>query len=355
MTKPFLTKKITKTMTAYFDKKHDFLELYDSKDDLYIRKMSVKENKESFTRSFPAFLIISIVGVCKIKDSCYLDCCAGKKEYDEHKNMTYSSFVKIINEGAQKGLLSIVLTGSGDPNDHPDFERIVSYAKSKGLYITCMTTGTTLTLKGIDFFKKNIDRVEFNLLCGNENSLKSFIAFMKEDIELYLNILVSHLSLDETIHFLNSGILEFDDKDKKLRFRGNNPIGKLDAISLKLYKRKGLGTLSGCVSEKQEDLLKSFVNTLKRKRFADIIFEPCFKSLLEKYIKKGHNVYIPPCEQGRYSAFITEDLLMLPCEFSSAEKYGESLRNKNIEEIFNGKKFNEYRNHFTECKCLKGV
>lgn len=341
-------------MTAYFDKKYEFLELYDSKDDLYIRKTSVRDNKESPVRSFPAFLTISIVGGCKIKDFCYLDCCAGKKEYDESKNMTYNSFVKIIDEGVQKGLLSIVLTGSGDPNDHPDFKKIVSYAKSKGLYITCMTTGATLTLKDVDFFKKNINRVEFNLLCGNENSLKSFIAFMKENIKLSLNILVSYLSFDETIHFLNSGILEFDDKDKKLRFRGNNPIGKLDAISLKLYKRKGLGTLSGCVSEKQEDFLKSFVNTLKRKRFADIIFEPCFKSLLGKYIKKEHNVYIPPCEQGRYSAFITEDLLMLPCEFSNVEKYGESLRNKNIEEIFNGEKFNEYRKHFAECKCLKG-
>ena len=39
-------------MTAYFDKKHDFLELYDSKDDLYIRKMSVKENKESFEKDW---------------------------------------------------------------------------------------------------------------------------------------------------------------------------------------------------------------------------------------------------------------------------------------------------------------
>ena len=352
MSELFLTKKITDTMSAYFDKKYKFLEIYDSKDDLYVRKTSVIDNKESFMRSFPAFLTISIVGGCKIKDDCYLDCCSGKKPYDESKNMSYESFKKIVDEGAKKGLLSIVLTGSGDPNDHPDFRKFVRYAKSKNLYVSCITTGTFLSEEDIKFFKTYINKVEFNLLCENKNSLNSLILLLKRKVKVALHVLVSHLSIDTITHFLTSGSIEFDDENELIRFRGKGAIGKLDSISLCLYKRKGLGTLSGCVSE-QDDYVKSFVGALKKKGFTTTL-EPCFESLLYRFIKNEKKIYIPPCEQGRYAAFITENLLMLPCEFSSIEKYGESLCNKSIEEIFNGEKFNTYRNNFNKCKYLKG-
>ena len=336
-------------MSAYFDKKNQFLELYDSKDDLYIRKTSIIDDEESFMRSFPAFLTISIVGGCKVRDSCYLDCCAGKREYSDSSNMSYEAFKRIIDEGAEKGLLSIVLTGSGDPNDHPSFKKFVLYAKSKGLHVTCITTGSSIESKDIKFYKKNIDRIEFNLLFENKKSLDTLTSLLKEKANLTLRLLVSYLSIDSIICFLNSGALEFDNEERIIRLRGKGAIGKLKAVSLHLYKRKGLGTLSGCVSKEQHEYIKTLIRTLKKKTFPSVSLEPCFESLLREYIKKDPKIYIPPCEQGRYSAYISEDLTMLPCEFANAEKYGKSLHTKTIEEVFNDKKFAEYREKYSNC------
>lgn len=342
----FIKKQINDDITAYFDKKFGFMEIHDRTDNTYIRKFRKTTNEESFRRSFPMTLSISIVGGCKARDACYLDCCAGKREYYPSKNMSFESFKKIIDEGSHKGLLDIILTGSGDPNDHPNFEQFVMYAKGKGLHITCNTTGYTMTPKTVNFFEKNINKVEFNLLYGEENSLSVFESLLSSNINVSLSILISSLTIDTATDFLRSGVLEFNEFGKNIRFRGNNAIGKLDSISLRLYKRKGLGMLCGCLTEERKDDIKSLISLLKKKKtFTNTLLEPCFNKLFTAVNKKPFE-QIPSCECGRYTAYITENMVMLPCEFANVEMYGESLYDKSIEDVFNGKKFLSFREDY---------
>ena len=347
----FLIKKISNTKTAYFDKNHEFLEIYDRNNDFYLRKVSVKTHEEAFMRSFPTTLTISIVGGCKSRDVCYLDCCAGKKEYDSAKDMPFEPFKKIIDEGVSKGLLNIILTGSGDPNDHPDFKEFVLYAKKNRLHITCQTSGATLKEEDAFFFKQNIHKVNFNLLLGNQNSLNALKWLFYQRCKISLNLVVSSLLIDTVSSFLSSGVLEFDETGNLLRFKGENTIGKLQSISLHLQKRKGLGTLASCVSKDQKDEVIHLVKTLKRKSTIPVVLEPCFQKIFAECIKKKEKqIELPSCECGRYSAFITENLTMIPCEFVNMEQFGESIISKSIESVFLGEKFSRYREAFINCK-----
>lgn len=344
----FLTKAVNNNITAYFDKRNGFMEIYDHSDNTYIRRSQSATNKESFMRSFPISLSISIVSGCKARDACYLDCYCNKKEYNPLKNMSFESFKKIIDEGSREGLLMITLTGSGDPNDHPNFHDFVRYAKKHNLYITCVTTGFTMNENDIEFFKENIDKVEFNLLYGYENSLRTLKSLINSNINVSLNFTVSSLTIDTVIDFLRSGLLEFDEFGKTICFKGNNAIGKLDSVMLHSYKQKGLGILRECLNKDNKEEIKTLISVLnKKKNFSTILLEPCFKKLFASISKK--TIYIPDCECGRYVAHITENMIMTPCEFIDTKKYGESLHNKTIEDAFNGEKFVSFREDYKKC------
>ena len=51
------------------------------------------------------------------------------------------------------------------------------------------------------------------------------------------------------------------------------------------------------------------------------------------------------CEGGRYSCYIGADLIMVPCSFDQQKNYEVSLHGMSIEEAWNSKPFEEFRDH----------
>jgi radical SAM protein with 4Fe4S-binding SPASM domain len=52
---------------------------------------------------------------------------------------------------------------------------------------------------------------------------------------------------------------------------------------------------------------------------------------------------IDPCEGGRFSCYISPDMVMLPCSFDQEYRYGVSLRENTIEQAWNSMEFEEFR------------
>lgn len=98
---------------------------------------------------------IEITEVCNLKcEHCYL----GKTK--RKKTMSYDSFCKIVENGIRKGLKIVELTG-GEPTLHPDFDKIVKYTKSKGLYLSLITNGTVkINPKSFDLIQVSIDGIK---------------------------------------------------------------------------------------------------------------------------------------------------------------------------------------------------
>lgn len=54
-------------------------------------------------------------------------------------------------------------------------------------------------------------------------------------------------------------------------------------------------------------------------------------------------VTLDTCEGGRYSCYISSEMVMSPCSFDCEEKYGVSLRNMSIREAWESPQFEAFR------------
>lgn len=109
-----------------------------------------------------------------------------------------------------------------------------------------------------------------------------------------------------------------------------------------------------------ESLLMQLVNGAKnewdsRRLAIDNIFED---SSIKYILPESFDT----CEGGRFSCYIGPDMIMLPCSFDQDRRYEVSLMDMTIEEAWNSKSFDRFRNHMRhscpECSmrdlCLGG-
>ena len=54
-------------------------------------------------------------------------------------------------------------------------------------------------------------------------------------------------------------------------------------------------------------------------------------------------VTLDTCEGGRYSCYISSEMIMSPCSFDREEKYGVSLAEMSIREAWNSPQFEAFR------------
>jgi radical SAM protein with 4Fe4S-binding SPASM domain len=66
-------------------------------------------------------------------------------------DLTYQEICDIIDQVAEEGCLSILITG-GEPLFRPDFKDIYKYIVSKGIYVIIFTNGTLITPEIADLF-----------------------------------------------------------------------------------------------------------------------------------------------------------------------------------------------------------
>ena len=94
----------------YFDKKYNFMEIFNNKTGQYIRTGILKDGKDTgidpFQRSFPGLLDVGIMGGCKSaslglcraggkRSGCY----QGAKPYNPSNDMKLEDFKQIVDEG----------------------------------------------------------------------------------------------------------------------------------------------------------------------------------------------------------------------------------------------------------------
>lgn len=123
-----------------------------------MKQLSTKEFRESVMRRFKDKKV-PVMGTFEITGRCNFDC---KMCYVHTKpNAEYAKterdgawWISIIDEACEKGMLFALITG-GECLLHPDFRRIYTHLRAKGVYTSINTNGYLLTQEMIDFLKKN--------------------------------------------------------------------------------------------------------------------------------------------------------------------------------------------------------
>lgn len=116
------------------------------------------------------------------------------------------------------------------------------------------------------------------------------------------------------------------------------------------------------ITKDNKDFL-NFLDSVNEREFPyKIGFDSCTVPALIDLDKVDTNC-LDTCEGGRWSAYITPDMKLLPCSFDNQEqKWAVDLAQYSIAEAWESSTFNDFRNHFShscpDCKhrtsCMGG-
>lgn len=323
----------------YFDKENNFLEYFNMEDGFYLRTGILEKQADGkykdtgidpFSREFPSLLDIGIMGRC-IHGETGLCMKSGVQCYQNglniHKpNMSFEDYKLIIDQCKGK-LFQVALGGRGDVDQHENFEDILKYTRENNIVPNFTTSGLGMTVEKAKICKKFAGAIAVSYYRSNY-TFKAIELLLNEGVTTNIHYVLSKNSIDEAI-----------DKIK------NNSWPKgINAVIFLLHKPVGLG--------KKELMLD--INDSKVKEFFDLIdnfkgdyqigFDSCSIPFILNLTKNISQMSIDTCEGSRFSGYVDADLNFMPCSFDNEDlKWSESLKEKSIKEIWDGVKFNNFR------------
>jgi radical SAM protein with 4Fe4S-binding SPASM domain len=339
-------------MKKYFDPKYKFFEIFDEKTGHHVRSSVLTKTDDGklvatkydpFMRSFPALLDIGVMGTCQhgqsglclqASNDCYQ---SGNKI--KKPNMSVRDF-EIIMEQCKNKLFQIALGGRGDVNKHEHFDRILEIANKYDVVPNYTTSGLDLTDDEVDLTKKYCGAVAVSWY-RHQHTFDAVNKFIKADIKTNIHFVLSKNSIDEAVNLIKS-----DDW----------PDG-INAVIFLLYKPIGEGKLENILTVDAPyvsdffELINNFKGNYK------IGFDSCSIPGLINFTDKIDTVFVDTCEGGRFSAYISADMRMVPCSFDQDFKWSVNLRTNtllpknSILHAWHSEKFNNFRSQlFNACE-----
>ena len=343
-----------KDIVKYIDKKNRFIEAFNRSTGEYVRTGVIENGKDTnvdpFMRSFPGLLDIGIMGGCKAasKGLCKAGgtrsgCYQGARPYNPSNDMKLSDYKKIIDEGAEKGLMQVALGGAGNPNDHADFEEICRYTREKGIVPNYTTAGIYLTDKAVEVTKKYCGAVAVSWY-AQQFTVDALNKFIAAGCKTNIHYVVSKETINEAIDLLENHKLHYGDSQTK---EWNLEEKNVNAIIFLLYKPVGLGRKENMLTLKDDKkTIERFFELVTSKEHPfKIGFDSCSIPAVLNYSKNVNIDSVDTCEGGRYSAYISANMKMVPCSFDQACNWAVSLEDHSVQEAWDSKLFDDFRQH----------
>lgn len=407
-----------KNKKLYVDKKYNFVETFNMETGYYertgiLQKINgkiVDTNVDPFMRSLPALLDIGIMGHCvhgksglciKSGIQCYQN---GLKT--QKPNMSLDNYKKIIDQ-CKGNLFQVALGGRGDVDQHENFEEILKYTRDNDIIPNFTSSGLGFTKEIVDICKKYCGAIAISQY-SRQNQYTIRKKPTGQSFENYYHIFVedkdNYIDNDKKIALINGEKWEIvynNDKTHRdsnydwseLYYETNEYTSKaiqmlldagittnihfvlgkntikeaihrlkhngfqkgISAVIFLLHKPIGLGSTDN-VLDYSDPLLKEFFelvdnNTCNHK----IGFDSCTIPGVINFCKNVNIDSVDTCEAGRFSGYVDAEMNFMPCSFDNqSQKWSESLNDKTIEEIWNGKKFDLFRQSFkNSCSTCK--
>ena len=147
------------------------------------------------------------------------------------------------------------------------------------------------------------------------------------------------------------------------RLKNNSFKKGINAVIFLLYKPVGLG-IEENVLRVDDKRVKEFFHIIDTCQFDfKIGFDSCTVPALINMTSNINENSFDTCEGGRWSAYITSDMKMLPCSFDNQDmRWAVDLKTHTIQEAWDSKQFEDFRNYFRnscngcsrKCECRGG-
>lgn len=353
--------KLKKNIHMAHDELFNFYEMFNLDDGTYVRTgildANGKEGADPFMRSFPGLLDIGIMGGCKCADipnGCSVDCYQGKRPFNPDADMKLEDYKRIVDEGAANGLMQVALGGAGNPNDHRDFAEICRYTRSLNIIPNYTTAGVGLTDAMVAATKQYCGAVAVSWhthvvngqRVGNDYTVQALNKFTKANCRTNVHYVLSRETIDDAIELLETGTVPVVVNNVV-----EHVLLDVNAVVFLLYKPVGKGRQELVLTLDQDaPKLRRFMALVSDKRSFKVGFDSCTIPAVLAFNDQVDPQSTDTCEGGRFSAYISADMVMVPCSFDQNHRWGVDLRKLTVAEAWDSLKFAEFRSHLrTAC------
>jgi radical SAM protein with 4Fe4S-binding SPASM domain len=317
-----------------WDKKYSFYTSFNPEDGFYIRGNTLGKAKdeipgEPFMASFPHLLDIGIMGHClhgkeklcwQAGVQCYQD---GVHRFEA--NMSLEAFTHIVRQCRNK-VFQVALGGRGDPDQHEGFEDILRVCREHRIIPNFTTSGLGLTRPLAEVSRKYCGAVAVSWY-RQGHTFKAVNMLLSSGVKTNIHYVLGANSLEEAIFLVDKGKL---------------PPG-INAVLFLLHKPVGLGRKENIVCP-EDPKVREFFQLIGRRRWPfKVGFDSCTVSALINFAPNVDLTYMDTCEAGRFSAYITPDLKMLPCSFDQEMRWSHDISTHSLQDAWESPPFEGFR------------
>ncbi len=318
-------------MKTSIDKKYNFKTIFDASNGLYVRSGVYVNGKETsknpFRASFPHLIDVGIMGHCShgisgLCESAGIGCYQNGRDI-VLPNMSVEDFRKIAKECKGK-TDQFALGGRGDPDEHENFEEILKICQENDIVPNYTTSGYTFDEKKASLSRKYCGAVAVSWY-RNTYTLNAVKLLKEAGVRTNIHYVLGSNTINEAIQRI---------KDKS--------FPEVNAIIFLLHKPQGLGSQKNVL--KNTDLrVKEFFELLTSQNYYRIGVDSCTVPGMLNYSKDFDINSLDTCEAGRFSAYISADMKMVPCSFDTEGKHEIDLQEYTLKQAFNSNTFDEFR------------
>ena len=314
----------------------NFISAFDEKTGSYVRSGIIENgaetSKDPFMASFPELLDVGIMGHC-IHGRSGLCLEAGVECYQdglhaEAPNMTLEDFQAVVRQ-CRGNTYQFALGGCGDPDQHEQFPEILRCCREAGIVPNFTTSGLGMTPELARLCKRYCGAVAVSWY-RSAYTLRAIDCLLRAGVKTNIHYVVSVKTIDEAI--------------RRLR-EGSFPKG-INAVVFLLHKPVGLGSQEQVLRADDLRVGEFFSLACGESHGFKIGFDSCSVPGMIAHGTAFDPDSVDTCEGGRWSAYITADMKMLPCSFDQARRWAADLRTHTIQEAWNSPAFEDFRDHF---------
>lgn len=283
--------------------------VFNQKTGFFVRLEEDGQEEPFWSEDGPELLDISITNYCeRCCDFCY------RQANPSGTHISLNDVESIVKQAKEIGVLQIAL-GGGNPNQHPDFIKILRIIRENGIVPSYTSNGEGLTDEILEATQKYCGAMALSLYTPYDRYDEIVKRISGFGIKLNLHVILKR----DTITLLTSWF-----KEPPAWFTNINAVIVLN------YKPIG-GSLDLVV--KDAGRLKAFYNSASACKCVKIGFDSCCVPGIVTWMKVNPSL-IDSCEAARFSSFISEDMKMYPCSFMvNTEQFGD-LRKERMVDIW---------------------
>lgn len=326
-------------MKKIYDNTYKYTTIFNPDTGFYVRAFDV--DFEPFMAEAPHLIDIGIMGSCisgregfcrKAGIQCYQNAPNSCKP-----NMTFENYKRIIDEVPT--LTQVALGGAGDPDTHENFEEILAYTREKGIVPNFTSSGILMTPEKAEICKKFTGAVAIS----SYSRLKSDMTESTSVTNNAINMLIE-AGVKTSMHFvLGNNTID----EAIIRLKNNLFPQGLNAVIFLLHKNVGLGSDANVLRCNDSRVIE-FFNIIDNNKFDfSVGFDSCSIAGILNFCKNINPMSIDTCEGGRYSMYISADMVAYPCSFDNQDKiYAYQMdKNHGVIDAWNSEQFERFRSH----------